>query len=77
MALRADRVCELGLSRLPGGFVVPDEWVAVAASVRPELSVARIRSEAVRFVGHWNGKQGREGVRRDWLATWLGWIARV
>lgn len=58
-------------SRLPAGWVLPDDWADWARKERPDLHPAQ---QAERFADYWHGIPGAKGRKTDWLATWRNWI---
>lgn len=62
-------------SRLPAGFIVPDEWIEWAIQ-NTAVSLADIRHEALTFADYWPAQPGQKGIKADWLATWRNWIRK-
>lgn len=62
-------------SRLPVGFVMPEEWIEKAntARVNAGLPIADLGTEGVKFVNYWTAKSGQAATKLDWLATWINW----
>lgn len=63
-------------TRLPPGYAVSAHWLAMAKKKRPDLPDEQIRNAAESFVGYWSAKPGREGLKLNWLSTWLNWVRK-
>ncbi|OZA30927.1 MAG: hypothetical protein B7X93_01465 [Hydrogenophilales bacterium 17-61-9] len=63
-------------TRLPVGYVVPEAWLTSARKTRPDLPVEQLQDAAAQFVGYWSAKPGREGLKLNWLSTWLNWVRK-
>lgn len=62
-------------TRVPDGDL-PDEWAAEANRKRQKLEMPGLSRKVLRlrwesFQLYWRGVSGANGVKRDWLATWL------
>jgi hypothetical protein len=62
-------------SRLPDGFVVPEDWREEAAAARKEAGLARadLALEAVKFANYWPAQSGARGAKADWRKAWIVW----
>jgi len=58
-------------TRLQADFQIPDDWVDFCQSERPDLNPAKTFEG---FKDYWVAKAGKDGAKRDWLATWRNWI---
>lgn len=58
-------------SRLPPGWVLPEDWEAWATKERPDLDVSIV---ACTFADFWHSKPGKDGRKLDWQATWRNWV---
>ena len=61
-------------TRLPEGWSLPDDWRAEAERKHPAVTIDR---EAERFRNYWLAKPGKDGVKRDWHATWRNWCLKA
>jgi len=66
-------------TRLPAGFVMPDEWMEAARAARDEFSLPPVNLdlEAAKFRDHWAAKSGKDATKADWRLTWLNWARRA
>lgn len=60
--------------RMPIDFAVPESWIIHAMKARPDLSVEQIRSIGEKFKHHWVSVSGKDGLKLNWLATWMNWV---
>jgi hypothetical protein len=58
-------------TRIPDDFTVTPEMVAWAHEHAPHVDG---RAETARFVDYWRAKAGKDGLKRDWPATWRNWM---
>lgn len=58
-------------TRLPEGFIVPDDWICWARANRPDLDLKVV---AESFVDYWISRGDAGAAKLDWLATWRNWI---
>lgn len=63
-------------TRLPADYVVCDSWLLHARKTRPDLQAEQIKSAAASFVAHWSSKPGKDGLKLNWLSTWLNWVRK-
>lgn len=68
------RAAKTKATRLPADFTLPDSWVIHASNIRPGLSVEQIRSIGEKFKQHWLNVTGNEGLKQNWLESWIKWI---
>lgn len=66
------KVSQKNGTRLPPDWTLPDEWGQWA--VNEGWPAASVRIEGEQFRDYWISKTGRDATKRDWLATWRGWI---
>ena len=66
-------------TRLPAGFVVPEDWRLWAAEQFAAWPEGAVDNEASKFVDYWAALPGKAGLKLDWLGTWRNWCrsARV
>ena len=60
--------------RLPSDWRLTDDDWAEACRV---LGSRRAEGELAKFRDYWVAKPGREGLKRDWDATWRNWVRRA
>jgi uncharacterized protein YdaU (DUF1376 family) len=57
---------------------LPNEWVPsendLAFAVGKGLAMARIETEALKFLNYWTSKSGQGATKTDWSKTWQNWI---
>ncbi len=67
-------------SRLPSDWTLPEDWREWATTeLLPQggglpAIIGYVDRAAERFRDHWLGKAGKDGAKRDWLATWRNWV---
>ena len=67
-------------SRLPSDWTLPEDWREWATTELLPLGgglpaiIGYVERAAERFRDHWLGKAGKDGAKRDWLATWRNWV---
>ena len=67
-------------SRLPSDWTLPEDWREWATTeLLPQggglpAIIGYVERAAERFRDHWLGKAGKDGAKRDWLATWRNWV---
>lgn len=67
-------------SRLPSDWALPEDWREWATTELLPLGgglpaiIGYVERAAERFRDHWLGKAGKDGAKRDWLATWRNWV---
>lgn len=54
---------------------MPDDW-ALFAQTKRGWNRAQAQEVFELFSYHWNGKAGKEATKRNWYATWCGWVVR-
>ena len=66
-------------SRLPEGWVLPDEWRhrAIDARHRHGMPAINLDLEAEKFANYWRAQPGAKGTKLDWAATWQNWALRA
>jgi len=66
-------------TRLPEGWVLPDEWRhrAVDARHRHGMPAINLDLEAEKFANYWRAQPGAKGTKLDWAATWQNWALRA
>lgn len=60
-------------SRLPDGFMVPDDWLQWAMRKR-SWTLAQAQEEAACFCRYWQAKSGTAATKLDWEKTWRNWV---
>ena len=60
-------------TRLDRDWVLPKAWGDWALAEYPQWTPDKVRSEATKFRDHWVAVSGKDGTKRDWLATWRNW----
>jgi hypothetical protein len=60
--------------RMPVDFSMPEGWIIHASKLRPDLSAEQIRAIGEKFKLYWVSVSGKEGLKQNWLATWINWI---
>lgn len=60
-------------TRLPGDWVLPDDWRAFVSEQDANLNADEIASV---FRDYWVAKPGAAGRKLDWEATWRNWVRR-
>lgn len=63
-------------TRLPVGYALAPQWLTHAKKIRPDLPDEQIKTAADSFVAHWSAKPGKDGLKLNWLSTWLNWIRK-
>lgn len=63
-------------TRLPPGYVVSAHWLSLAAKKRPDLPADQIKIASESFAAYWSAKPGKEGLKLNWLSTWLNWVRK-
>lgn len=61
-------------TRIPNDFAVTPELRDWARTHAPSVNLER---ETANFVDYWRAKPGKDGVKRDWPATWRTWMRRA
>ena len=60
--------------RLPPNWTLPPDWMAWAATDRPEFTSDLLAREGEKFADHFHSISGSKAARLDWFATWRNWI---
>lgn len=62
-------------TKLPEGFVVPDEWVedGYAARAKAELPWIDLTADRFRFPTYWCPRTGSNATKTNWHQTWINW----
>lgn len=63
-------------TRLPPGYVLSAHWLLLAKKTRPDLPDDQIKTASETFVAYWSAKPGKEGLKLNWLSTWLNWVRK-
>lgn len=58
-------------TRLPDGWEPSEDVILAMHEQFPDLN---LRHEHDKFSDYWRAKAGKDGVKRDWAATWRNWI---
>lgn len=61
-------------ARLPDDFVMPENWIDIAKTIKPELSRQEILNTRDSFIDYWLADASAKAIKRDWLAAWRFWI---
>lgn len=61
-------------TRVPDGFAPNDDLVAFGRNLGfTEQALTDITAE---FIDYWKSKPGKDGLKRDWPATWRNWVRK-
>lgn len=63
-------------TRLPVGWVLPDEWAQWCRDEWPNMPDSFIKTQAEQFNDHWRSLPGAKARKADWLAAWRNWMRR-
>lgn len=63
-------------TRLPADWTLPEDWKAVAKTIRADWPDHHVQRVADGFRDYWIAQPGQKGVKTDWLATWRNWCRR-
>ena len=66
-------------TRLPEGWVLPEDWRhrAIDARHRHGMPAINLDLEAEKFANYWHAQPGAKGTKLDWAATWQNWALRA
>ena len=60
-------------TRLPADWALPEDWKAIAKTIRPEWPDHHVQRVSDGFRDYWIAKTGSGASKADWLATWRNW----
>lgn len=60
-------------TRLPADWTLPEDWKAIAKTIRPEWPDHHVQRVSDGFRDYWIAKTGSGASKADWLATWRNW----